>query len=83
MPPQEHFDAPPQELGAGREAIFDARYPIPERTDRNADACILPRGQYKVVGILEWCPPAANGDGYCSPQESQPIRTPPVTIRIG
>lgn len=83
LPPQEQFEAGPSELGAGREAIFDARYPVPERSDRSGDACRLPPGQYQVVGILEWCPPAANSDGYCSPQESQPIRTPPVRIRIG
>lgn len=83
MPPQEQFEAAPSELGAGREAVFDARYPVPERSERSGDPCLLPPGQYQVVGILEWCPPAANTDGYCSPQESQPIRTPPVKIRIG
>ena len=83
MPAQEHLDAPPSELGAGREAIFDARYPVPERSERSGDPCLLPRGQYQVVGILEWCPPASTSDGFCSPEESQPIRTPPVKIRIG
>lgn len=84
LPPQQEIDAPPSELGAGREAIFDARYPLPERnSDRNPDACRLPPGQYEVVGILKWCPPSANADGFCEPDESQAIRTPPVKIRIG
>ena len=80
---QEQVDAGPSELGPGREAIFTTHYPVPEKSERSGDPCLLPSGEYSVVGILEWCPASANTDGYCSPEESQPIRTPPVKIRIG